>query len=165
MRRRRTSTSTATSQNGLRSSKMHSQLSKIELSKNIDNELTTNNDNDNELPKEFCTFKLAAYSLCFNALHFNFVRISFSTKFVYYKRRNENEKNNELEKNFANKPYNFRNQLQQQLPTATFKKKKEQLDNLQNAANFYSAASKTKLQSRLGVQFLQDVDSAFREVS
>ena len=130
-------------------SKMHSQLSKLELSKNIDNELTTNNDNDNELPKEFCSFRIAAYSLCFND---NFVRISFSTKFVHYKLRSENEKNNELEKNFDNKPYNFRSQLQQQLPTVTFKKKKEQLDNLQNAANFYSAASKTKLQSRLGVQ-------------
>ena len=144
-------------------SKMHSQLSKLELSKNIDNELTTNNDNDNELPKEFCSFRIAAYSLCFNAVRYNFVRISFSTKFVHYKLRNENEKNNELEKNFDTKSYNFRSQLQQQLPTVTFKKKKEQLDNLQNAANFYSAASKTKLQSRLGVQLqLQDADSALR---
>ena len=175
----KTSTCTTASQKGLQElekccteltktiddekSKVHSQLSKLELSKNIDNELTTNNDNDNELPKEFCSFRIAAYSLCFNAVHYNFVRISFSTKFVHYKLRNENEKNNELEKNFDNKPYNFRSQLQQQLPTVTFKKKKEQLDNLQNAANFYSAASKTKLQSRLGVQLqLPDADSALR---
>ena len=70
--------------------------------------------------------------------------------------RMRNEKNNELEKNFDNKPYNFRSQLQQQLSTVTFTKKKE------NAANFYSAASKTKLQSRLGVQLLQDANSALR---
>ena len=140
-------------------SKMQRQLSNLELSNNIDNELTTNNDNDNELPKEFCSFRIAAYSLCFNAVHYNFVRISFSTKFVHYKLRNENEKNNELKKNFDTKSYIFRSQLQQQLPTV--KKKKEQLDNLQNAANFYSAASKTKLQSRLGVQLqLQDADSS-----
>ena len=59
--------------------------------------------------------------------------------------------------------YNLRSQLQQQLPTVTFKNKKEQLDNLQNAANFYSAASKTKLQSRLGGQLqLQDANSVLR---
>ena len=96
-------------------SKMHRQLSELQLpkldhqlSKNSADELTTNNDNENEL------------------VH-----------------------------------YNLRSPLQQQLPTVTFKKKKEQLDNLQNAANFYSAASKTKLQSRLGGQLhLQDADSA-----
>ena len=80
---------------------------------------------------------------------------------MHYNLRNENEKNNELEKNFDTKSYNFRSQLQQQLPTVTFKNKREQLDNLQNAANVYSAASKTKLQSRLGVQLqLQDADSS-----
>ena len=95
---------------------MHKQLSKLQvpkldhqLSKNSTDELTTNNDNENEL------------------VH-----------------------------------YNFRSQFQQQFPTVTFKKKKEQLDNLQKAVNFYSAASKTKLQSRLGVQLLQDADSALR---
>ena len=123
-------------------SKMQRQLSNLELSNNIDNELTTNNDNDNELPQEFCSFRIATYSLCFNAVHFNFVRISFSTKFVHYKLRNENEKSNELEKNFDTKSYNFRSQLQQQLPTVTFKKKEEQLDNLQNVANFYSFKDK-----------------------
>ena len=48
-------------------------------------------------------------------------------------------------------------------PTVTFKKKKEKLDNLQNAANFYSAASKTKLHKSLGVQLqLRDADSTLR---
>ena len=139
---------------------MHRQLSKLELSKIDDNELPTNNDNKNESQEELCSFRLAVYSLCFNAAHYNFFKISFSTKFVHTKIRNENENENEKKNELVH--YNFRSQLQQQLPTVTFKKKKEQLDNLQNAANFYSAVSKTKLQSRLGGQLLQDADSALR---
>ena len=80
---------------------------------------------------------------------------------MHNKLRNENESENEKKNELVK--YNLRSQLQQQLPTVTFKKKKEQLDNLQNAANFYSAASKIKLQSRFGGQFqLQDADSAWR---
>ena len=72
--------------------------------------------------------------------------------------------------------YNFRSPLQQQLPTVTFKKKKEKLDNLHDTEilsdqladykvdrNFYLAASKTKLHNSLGVQLqLRDADSALR---
>ena len=48
-----------------------------------------------------------------------------------------------------------------QLPSR--RRRKKQLDNLQNAANFYSAASKTKLHNSLGVQLqLRDADSALR---
>ena len=180
MRRRRTLTSTTTSQKGLRSLKSTAQslqnrstkknqkctanLANLNLAKTSTMSLQRTMTTTMSFQKSFAASRLAAYSLCFNAVHYNFVRISFSTKFVHYKLRNENAKNNELEKNFDDtKPYNFRNQLQQQLPTVTFKKKKEQLDNLQNAASFYSAASKTKLQSRLGVQLqLQDADSALR---
>ena len=147
-------------------SKMHRQLSKLELSKIDDNELPTNNDNKNESQEELCSFRLAASSLCFHAVHYIFFKISFSTKFVHNKLRNENENENEKKNELVK--YNLRSQLQQQLPTVTFKKKKEQLDNLHDAeilsdqladfkvdSNFYLAASKIKLHNSLGVQLLQ----------
>ena len=78
--------------------------------------------------------------------------------------RTKTNLDNELQTNLDNKPYNFRNQLQQQLSTVTFTKKKEKLDNYKVDMNFYSAASKTKLQSRLGVQLqLRDADSTLRD--
>ena len=72
--------------------------------------------------------------------------------------------------------YNLRSQLQQQLPTATFKKTKEKLDNLHDAEilshqladykvdrNFYLATLKTKLHNSLGIQLqFRDADSALR---
>ena len=68
-----------------------------------------------------------------------------------------------LRRTLTTSPTTLGAQLQQHLPTVTFKKKKEQLDNLQNAANFYSAASKTKLHTSLGVQLqLRDADSTLR---
>ena len=103
-------------------SKVHNQLSKLELSKIDDNEQTPNDDNKNELPKEFCSFRIAAYSLCFNAAHYNFFKNSFSTKFVHYKLRKEKQKNNELEKNFGKNLENkiFKKKLVPLLPDRHF---------------------------------------------
>ena len=130
---------------------------------------------DNELQENFCSIKLGRNrareleKYCEELtkminddkakVHSKFRNVQLAK--AHYKLRNENENENENEKKHELVKYNLRSQLQQQLPTVTFKKKKEQLDNLQNAASFYSAASKTKLQSRLGGQLhLQDADSA-----
>ena len=70
------------------------------------------------------SFQKAAYSFYMHTLEFKIAQINLDK--------------NELVQ------YNFRNQLQQQLSTVTFTKKKEKLDNYKVDMNFYSAASKTK---------------------
>ena len=126
-------------------------------------QLRSENDKKDELQENFsgqnCSLKLQPSMLLLS----NLLRRKSARELeeLHNKLRNENENENENEKKNELVKYNLRSQLQQQLPTVTFKKKKEQLDNLQNAANFYSAASKTKLQSRLGGQLhLQDPYSA-----
>ena len=77
--------------------------------------------------------------------------------YTFYMHNLENHNANEKYNEFVQ--YNFRSQLPQELSTDTLEKKKE----LQK--NFYLAASKTKLQSRLAVPLqlqLQNADSAWK---
>ena len=104
--------------------------------------------------------QVGSYSLCSNSFSIsslsnnNFGNSSFTHSSLISRCFSTNLlKKNEFEQ------YNFKNHLQQELSTVTFEKKKE----LQE--NFYLAASKPKLQSRLGVPIqlqLHDADSALR---
>ena len=107
---------------------------------NFDNELTTNNDNDNELQEEFCSFKLRRKSAK-EIEEFNKQPSKQQLPTVTFKKKKKERLDNLHDAEILS----------------------DQLADYKVDRNFYLAASKTKLHNSLGVQLqLRDADSDLR---